>query len=369
MRWPVGNPGSYATKRYLKACEEVIFLSGRRFDLQGQPLHPAVVSPLHGRRLQHNYSTVAVDIGTRNSETEVPRVTKRATQDRILQASKGNDVEGILQAVRDHGETYIGPVCAATATHRLAKALRSRRQHLRGPLRERCLVELREPLLLSLHEFGTQAIANTFWALATLSSEDEELLGKLSSAATVKITQFQGRHLSNVCWSLATLQHSDDELLKTLSEEIPVRARASEFTPQSLANILWSYATLSEWNAGVFEGHAEAVQHLAMSFNAQDLSNTLWALTSYPGTERQTDNAHSSSRIFGSSPGGETLLVALAAAAKLQASGLRPQDLSSIAWAFADCSIIPASRCRYTERNASKNGIERRTDLKYEAVE
>lgn len=115
-----------------------------------------------------------------------------------------------------------------------------------------------------------------------LCPNQEDLLWTcLSSHATAQLGEFSGRHLSNVAWSLATMARSDEPLLIMLSYEIMLKAQASELSPQSLANVLWSFAFLAMWESKMMLAPLQAVEGYAESFNARDLSNTLWALSLY----------------------------------------------------------------------------------------
>mmetsp|Transcript_116061 Transcript_116061/g.374953 ORF Transcript_116061/g.374953 Transcript_116061/m.374953 type:complete len:304 (-) Transcript_116061:9-920(-) len=238
---------------------------------------------------------------------------RRALQELILQAAARRDAEGILSLVRNHSES-LGPVSVVTAVHRLAKLLGAR-----PSLGRRALDELQKPLAVRVHDMRPQAVANSMWALATLHCEDAELLSRLSDAAVRQLERFQGRHLSNAAWALATLVRSSDSLVVALSVEVSKRARR-EFSPQGLSILLWSFAALRELELRVFDALGPGVLAAAADFNAQDIANTLWALTLHP--ERTALHG--------------PLLPALASAARRRRSSLLPEDLTNIVWAFAE---------------------------------
>ena len=188
-------------------------------------------------------------------------------------------------------------------------------------------------------EFGSQATANTVWALAVLSCKDPVLLEPLSFRASEQVHEFSGRHLSNLAWSLAILSQNDGPLLVMLSFE--VMQKAKELSPQSLANILWSFAFLAMWDSETIRPSLDAVYLSAPAFNARDLSNTLWALSLYRGSEEFEGIDW------------RRLLISLADVAKTQAPGLHPNDLTSIAWAFVDAAPL---QMHWLQRSATSPG-------------
>lgn len=241
-------------------------------------------------------------------------------QKAILRAAAESDVEGIIKIV-DRCGSWLDAVTTSTAAHRLAKILRFRRSAGAQRQKSKAVQALRDPLLRNVDEFGPQAIANSMWALASLAAgHDPVLFRRLGEAASAQLGLFRGVHLSNLVWAHATLSRSDSPLMPLLSDEAAKRAEQRELSPQSIANIVWGHAILNAWHGKLFDRTGEAARDAAADFNAQDLSNTLWAFIALP-TPCATQ---------------ESLFLAMAIAAKGKVESLPPQDLTSIMWAFAE---------------------------------
>lgn len=241
-------------------------------------------------------------------------------QKAILKAAADSDVEAIIKLLGSCGG-WLDAVSTSTAAHRLAKILRFRRAAGAQRQKRRALEALRDPMMRNCNSFGPQAIANSMWALATLSQgHDPKLFRRLGEAASAQLGLFRGVHLSNLIWAHATLSRSDAPLVPLLSQEAAERAEQRELSPQSIANIVWSHAILNAWHGDLFDRAGEAARDAAADFNAQDLSNTLWAFMMLPTPSVAQD----------------ALFSAMATAAIAKVESLPPQDLTSIVWAFAE---------------------------------
>ena len=247
-----------------------------------------------------------------------------SVQDALRLASRYRDADRILWLL---GHKPLTPVQVATASHRLAKIMKgsdasSRQAGLKG---------MAVPIHRTLPQFGTQAVANTLWSLATLLCRDLPLVQDMYGAASRLIPHFSGRHLSNLTWSMAVLLQPDAPLLSSISLHIGKPAMQDHLSSQSIANTLWSLTVLDVQNLPLTHCFMETVTKSRHPMNSQDVTNMLWAIAPQ-STELKREG------------GWRPFTAAIATCMQGQAADLPVSEIVSIAWAFAD-AVSPEKGC------------------------
>ncbi|KAK9831465.1 hypothetical protein WJX81_008090 [Elliptochloris bilobata] len=147
--------------------------------------------------------------------------------------------------------------------------------------------------------FKPQELAIFLWAWATLG----EQLGGACLAALVKQAQkelprFNSQNLANTAWALATMRVDEPALMSSIAGVVSTRlanSGATIFNIQELANLCWAFAKAKEDNPrtgptievqleahrGMVVAAARALAARAGEADAQDLSNTAWALARF----------------------------------------------------------------------------------------
>jgi hypothetical protein len=227
--------------------------------------------------------------------------------------------------------------------------------------------------------FGARQLANTIWALAKLTTGSsgggaavldaaaidgglESILAALVSQVSRLAASFNAQNVANTIWALAKLTTGssgggaavlnaaaiDGGLEGVLAALANQASRlAASFNAQGVANTIWALAKLTTddgggaavVNAAAIEGGLEGVlaalasqvSRLAASFNAQEVSNTIWALA-----KLTTDNGGCTAVLdAAASDGGldDVLALLLSLAMRLAAS-FNAQDVANTIWAL-----------------------------------
>ena len=139
--------------------------------------------------------------------------------------------------------------------------------------------------MLLRREVGTLALANIFWAAASLFPDMPAVLAIVPAVAEQipsRATDMVPQHLSNNLWAAAQLKDAVPDALKcvpALVEQIPLKA--GDMTPQHLSTSLWALKDFPDALPTV----AKAVQALVQEvepqlgrMKPQELANTVEAL-------------------------------------------------------------------------------------------
>ncbi|CAE7454005.1 rha-1 [Symbiodinium sp. CCMP2592] len=208
--------------------------------------------------------------------------------------------------------------------------------------------------------FEEQDLSTLAWGLATLRLREEELLQALGEEARVKLASFtvpglicttwafaslrvkapfvrealdQLRHsgrleprgCSMMLWSLASLRHDDrSELFYYSMADMVILPRARDFEAQDVSNCLWAFATARVQHEAVFQALVSQAMQSIHRFTSQALANTTWASAKMHAREAKA-------------------MVAVAADEALR----RPQrtwssqGLVTLCWASAEVQVAP----------------------------
>ena len=159
--------------------------------------------------------------------------------------------------------------------------------------------------------YKTQELANHAWAMATLGfgitanqaavvaescqlthsytylisddpAEDEKVmviaLKTIIKKAKQNIRYFTSQELNNLCWAMARLNQKDEELLRMIGRELanPRKSVGS----QDLSTTLWSMARLEFFDKDLYREIVARFHDIGtVNFKPQEISNTLWALS------------------------------------------------------------------------------------------
>jgi len=140
--------------------------------------------------------------------------------------------------------------------------------------------------------------------------------------------------VANSLWALATLGWQAGEGSMRCALEDAALRLAPRMSAHGVANSLWGLATLG-WQAGEGTMHCTleaAVLRVAVSMNARDVGNALWALATLGWQGRK---AQPSTRgALDGAVGEGAMRFALTGAALLAAPSMKPQDVTNTLWAL-----------------------------------
>lgn len=187
-----------------------------------------------------------------------------------------------------------------------------------------------------------QCLSIVAWSCASLRIRNETLFGKITAILVPRLTELKPFELSNLVWAYAKLQLVDTELLKAVTERLLSR-QEGEFKVQCLSTIAWCFATTRFRHVAVFASLAEELVAHASEAKPQEISTTLWAFAK---------NRHSSPMLF-EAFGWVALTDSKIAHFKLQ-------ELSNTAWAFATAGLENVALFAQIERavQSKLSGIE-----------
>ena len=80
-----------------------------------------------------------------------------------------------------------------------------------------------------LSDSNPQDVANTAWAFATVSYQDEKLFAALTIAAEQQLSEFNVQEVANTAWAFATMNSRDGKLFAALARA--AERRLSDFNP------------------------------------------------------------------------------------------------------------------------------------------
>ncbi|CAE7896968.1 rha-1 [Symbiodinium microadriaticum] len=209
--------------------------------------------------------------------------------------------------------------------------------------------------------FEEQDLSALAWGLATLRLREEELLQALGEEVTVKLASFtvpglicttwafaslrvkapflrealdQLRHsgrleprgCSMMLWSLASLRHDDrSELFYYLMADTVILPRARDFEAQDVSNCLWAFATARVQHEAVFQALVSQATQSVHRFTSQALANTTWACAKMHAREAKA-----------------MVEVAADEALRRPQRTWSSQGLVTLCWASAEVQVAPA---------------------------
>ncbi len=239
-------------------------------------------------------------------------------------AKRGTDLgheEQLLPFVNDMMENEPGflerfkPQELSNSVWAAATIISKRQQKAKGAASEAALGILRHTSKQLIERDGerykTQELANHAWAMATLGfgitanqaaivaescqlthsytyliskdpSEDEALmvaaLKTILEKAKENIRHFTSQELNNLCWAMARLDQKDEELLRMIGRELANPRK--QVGSQDLSTTLWSMARMEFFDEDLYRSVVARFHDIgADRFKPQEISNTLWALS------------------------------------------------------------------------------------------
>jgi len=222
-----------------------------------------------------------------------------------------------------------------------------------------------------ISQFKPQELSNTAWGVATIVSKRSEnnklnsnpsknemsptlimeeeasafqIIREIASAFLGRMHEFKTQELSNTVWAMATIGFADPEsphsrlpddaiLLKNVLQKAAVDAlpRLRRFSPQELNCLGWAYARLSAERSPeidlLFAGIGEEVRRRIRYFSAQDVGTTLWSFATMGYNDLPDVFTAAASRV--------TIK---------DAHLFKPQELSNSVWALATIGMGPTNK-------------------------
>lgn len=132
---------------------------------------------------------------------------------------------------------------------------------------------------LRTHEFSVQSLVNITWGFATLRARPAFLPEVLEQIqGNLGWRELGPRGSARLLWSLATARRSDQsELFYFLLADRVILPLASEFQAQDVSNVLWAFATARVRHDPVFKALAARSHEIIAHFVPQALVNVAWA--------------------------------------------------------------------------------------------
>eukprot|EP00929_Paragymnodinium_shiwhaense_P018247 TRINITY_DN12847_c0_g4_i1.p1 TRINITY_DN12847_c0_g4~~TRINITY_DN12847_c0_g4_i1.p1 ORF type:complete len:1172 (+),score=175.39 TRINITY_DN12847_c0_g4_i1:62-3517(+) len=182
-----------------------------------------------------------------------------------------------------------------------------------------------------LDEFSAQGLANLAWALASLDCANADVagaafVGHLLRQCSAKLREFNSQNLANLLWAMAKLEAADTRLMRQVL--IQATGASALLKPQEVSSLLWACGSLVHKPADdSFVVLAEYVQAKLAGFSSQHIANIVWSIAKLEDG-KHNGKSEESERI-------ETLLGTLAEGAAGRQGSFKPQELSSMSWAFS----------------------------------
>jgi hypothetical protein len=111
----------------------------------------------------------------------------------------------------------------------------------------------------NLRRFTSQELNNMCWTMARLDQKDEELLGMIGRELADPRKKVGSQDVSTSLWSMATMEYFDEDLYRSVVARFP-DIGADRFKPQEISNTLWALST-----AGVAPKHITVFDELLSS--------------------------------------------------------------------------------------------------------
>lgn len=246
----------------------------------------------------------------------------------VTRAAETGDLNSLFKVIQENIRDMNG-INLATALHRVAKLAGNPNVKLHEVKNNSGFAVLLDEIWRRLSgaaclyssynapDWPMQCLSIVAWSCATLRIRNEALLAQVSAMVTPRLNELKPFELSNLVWAYAKLHLLDTELFKSVTDRILSRYDG-EFKVQCLSTIAWCFATTQFRNAALFASIAEELAAHVEDLKPQEISTTLWAFAK---------NRHSCSRLFE--------VLGRAALRDSKILHFKLQELSNTAWAFA----------------------------------
>ncbi|KAL2645349.1 hypothetical protein R1flu_012936 [Riccia fluitans] len=218
----------------------------------------------------------------------------------LVEACSANEVLTVVSNVLEsspwrQGECSLSPMNISTALHRIAKHMELESMPRSDRLvmaRQKTMAILVSAAIESLPHCSAQSISNISWALSKIggSSMYWMEMDLLAQTAMSNVSDLKPQHLANIAGAFASMQHSVPTLFEVL-EQMACSLRP-KFQAQELTQLLWAFASLNE-PANVFldsldsdfEGKASGTSGTSgaetyfNSFTLSELCSLSWSYT------------------------------------------------------------------------------------------
>lgn len=240
--------------------------------------------------------------------------------------TKSNCAKDILSIVQRDLENFDG-VNISTAIHRLA-SFEMTPKMIEEVKSSREFHQLVSKIPHKSSTLAIRNIANVLWGFAKLQYRSENTLDFVCNCQLYhKISQGLPQNIANSLWAIALLQYSpNDRVMKAI--EFEIQKKISDFTDQNIANCLLSFAKFEDYapqDATIACLKRELLKKIK-SFRAQALSNSVWGLSKL--------EVHDS-----------TVFTALSDASMLLLPSYNAQNISLTLWGFANVDFNPGNEC------------------------
>ena len=125
------------------------------------------------------------------------------------------------------------------------------------------------------NELLPQDVAQSLWALGSLSIRDESIVSPLAQRAMTIAPDCNSQEIANILWGLSKVGYSRIDVVRTLS----ARIRSPDLSPttQEAANILYALGRLRVDDEATFTMLSQLIMDQLDTCTAQAIANTLWA--------------------------------------------------------------------------------------------
>ena len=208
--------------------------------------------------------------------------------------------------------------------------------------------------------FNARGVATTAWAFAkagavsdaalfeTLARRARETLKSRPDDDNPAAARCVPQDVANIAWAFAKACHADDALFDAVAAR--VRTSTAGFNTQDLVNVAWAFAKTGrgvgdDGDRASFAAISEALLALPGgtfdALTAPQLANVAWAFAkANDAGGGSTRGGASSSSISSISSPFASLFAALARSAASRANDFSAQELTDVAWAFANAGCV-----------------------------
>ena len=174
--------------------------------------------------------------------------------------------------------------------------------------------QISEDLLLRIHHFNAQSIANIVWAFAVTGQHSKALNDKIAGTLLLRHGDFNSHSISNTVWALAISGYDSSEFFRKIAKV--VTPRLHEFNPLDITNIIDAYAITGHSTSKLLDEAANRVLSIVHEFRPHELSKTASAFATSGLTNPE-------------------LFDTIALASSKQIDEFTTRNISDLAWAFA----------------------------------
>eukprot|EP01063_Lacrimia_lanifica_P036964 TRINITY_DN7462_c0_g2_i1.p1 TRINITY_DN7462_c0_g2~~TRINITY_DN7462_c0_g2_i1.p1 ORF type:complete len:161 (+),score=48.28 TRINITY_DN7462_c0_g2_i1:66-548(+) len=126
-------------------------------------------------------------------------------------------------------------------------------------------------------EWQPDDMAKMVWGFAKMNHKAPDMFDAFANEAVRKMAGYEPCQLSLTAWGYATAEHKAPTLFKAMAVHAQARRLLPRFTPHELADFCWAFAKSGYESPAFYEAIAAVAEPRYAQYDAEDLSNLMWA--------------------------------------------------------------------------------------------